>query len=229
MISLKKDDELYFQDHLPFWSGLLPAEQDLVRQNLNYTHITAGTQLVRNSTECNGLILLKTGRIRAFITSEDGREITLYRLFPDDICIMSASCILKNVRFTIYLEVEKEGDMFVIPTRIFKKINDENLSAKEFSMNLMSDRFSDVMWIIDQMIFSSIPNRLSKFLIEQATLSNNLNLGFTHDSISKNIGTAREVVSRMLKYFEKEGLVKLSRGSILIINMDGLQKFTLDR
>lgn len=217
---------LYFQKNLPFWNGLTASEKQLVQDSLHYNAIEAGTQLVRNSSECNGLILLETGQIRAFITSEDGREITLYRLFPGDICIMSASCVLKNIHFTIYLEVEKPGKMFVLPSRIYKKINDENISVKEFSMNLMTEKFSDVMWIIDQMVFSSIPNRLAHFLIGQSEFSGSNQLDFTHDAISKNIGTAREVVSRMLKYFEKEGLVKLSRGTITIINKEGLQILT---
>lgn len=226
MISLTSAETDYLKKHLPFWNPLNAIEKELVLQNLSHTSISQGTQLVRNSSECNGLILLQEGQIRAFITSEDGREITLYRLFPNDICIMSASCILKNIRFTIYLEVERDGKMFVIPTRIYKKINSENIAVKEYSMNLMSDKFSDVMWIIDQMIFSSIPNRLSKFLLEQSELLNSSQIEITHDSISKNIGTAREVVSRMLKYFEKESLVKLSRGSIEIIDKKGLQKQT---
>jgi len=224
MISLTNEDTDYFKKNLPFWEPLNSLEKELVLQNLSHSSISKGTQLVRNSSECNGLILLQEGQIRAFITSEDGREITLYRLFPKDICIMSASCILKNIRFTIYLEVEKDGKMFVIPTRIYKKINSENIAVKEYSMNLMSDRFSEVMWIIDQMIFSSIPNRLSKFLLEQSDILDSSHIEITHDAISKNIGTAREVVSRMLKYFEKESLVSLSRGSIKIIDKKGLQK-----
>ncbi len=220
------EDKIYLQKNLLFWNGLSADEQKLVLLNASVSQIETGTQLVRNSSECNGLILLKKGQIRAFITSEDGREITLYRLFPSDICIMSASCILKNVRFTVYLEVERTGTMIVIPSGIFKRINNSNLEVKEFAMNLMSERFSDVMWIIDQMVFSSIPTRLSHFLLEQSQLMSSDKLEFTHDAISKNIGTAREVVSRMLKYFEKNGMLKLSRGSILLIDKIELAKLS---
>lgn len=219
-------DIKYLKTNLPVWDNLSELDRSIVLQNTTISAITAGTQLVRNSSECNGLILVQKGQIRAFITSEDGREITLYRLFPGDICIMSASCILKNVRFTVYLEVESDGSMIVIPARIFKKINDENIFVKEFAMNLMSDRFSDVMWIIDQMIFSSIPKRLANFLLDQSDLAGNNTIKFTHDSIAKNIGSAREVVSRMLKYFEKNGYITLLRGSITLLDKTGLSKIS---
>ncbi len=226
MNKLNEIELLFLKENLPFWQRLKAKEKDLILYNINMKTMTAGTKLNRDDRECNGLILLQSGTIRAFIVSEDGHEITLYRLIPGDICIMSASCILKNIRFTIYLDIEITGKMFVIPANIYKKINNENLAVKEFSMNLMSDKFSEVVNIIDQRIFGSITEILSKYLVDLSNTNRSLKLDLTHDSISKDIGTAREVVSRMLKSFERQGLVKLSRGSVMITNKKELETIT---
>ncbi|MHB1453328.1 MAG: Crp/Fnr family transcriptional regulator [Saccharofermentanales bacterium] len=214
MMGLSTEQLQFIEHKIPFWSELSDAQKKLTLLNINFSKIPQGTQLVRSSSECSGMILLREGRIRAFISSEDGREITLYRLLPGDSCVMTASCMLKSVKFQIYLEVEKNASLFVIPQSIFIRLNTENSAVKDFTMNLLADKFSQVVSIVEQMVFESIPTRIAIFLMEQSGLDNSTDLEITHDIIAKNIGTAREVVSRVLKTLEKDGVIELARGHI---------------
>ncbi|MHB8961793.1 MAG: Crp/Fnr family transcriptional regulator [Saccharofermentanales bacterium] len=226
MIDLSAEQMQFIEHRIPFWSELNEAQKKMTLTNINFSKIAQGAQLVRSSSECSGMILLREGRIRAFISSEDGREITLYRLLPGDACVMTASCMLKNVRFQVYLEVEKNVSMFVIPQSIFIRLNTENSAVKDFTMNLMADRFSQVVSIVEQMVFVSIPNRIAIFLMEQSGLNDTDDLEITHDTIAKNIGTAREVVSRVLKTMENDGLVRLARGHIRLLDIRRLFDMT---
>lgn len=214
MIDLSAEQLQFIEHKVPFWSELNDGQKKLTLLNMRFSRIPQDTQLVRSSSECSGMILLREGRIRAFISSEDGREITLYRLLPGDSCVMTASCMLKSVRFQIYLEVEKDAFLFVVPQSVFIRLNTENSAVKDFTMNLLADRFSQVVSIVEQMVFESIPTRIAIFLMEQSGLNNTTDLEFTHDTIAKNIGTAREVVSRVLKNLEKDGILELARGHI---------------
>jgi CRP/FNR family transcriptional regulator len=173
--------------------------------------------------ECNGLVIVRNGQIRAFITSADGKEVTLYRLLSNDICIMSASCVLKNINFTVSLEIEKDCEVYILPANIFDKINSENIKVNEYSLKLMSSRFSDVMFAMEQIVFGSMQKRVAAFLIEQSVLEDSDTINTTHETIAKNLGTAREVVSRMLKYFENEGIIEIQRGQVKILDDKKLQ------
>ena len=164
--------------------------------------------------ECNGLVVVKSGQLRAFVELENGKEITLYRLLSRDICILTASCVLKNITFEVTLEVEKDSEVYFIPALIWKKLAEENAAVREFSMELVAERFSEVMWVMEQMVSKNMGQRIAAFLLEQSVLEDSRTLAVTHDTIAKNVGTAREVVSRSLKYLENDGLLKLSRGRI---------------
>ena len=133
---------------------------------------------------------------------------------------------LKNITFEVTLEVEKDSEVYFIPALIWKRLAEKNISVKEFSMELVSERFSEVMWVMEQMISKNMGQRITAFLLEQSVLEGSQTLTLTHDIIAKNIGTAREVISRTLKYLENEGLLKLSRGQIQLIDMKKLNEIS---
>lgn len=221
-----EENKEYLEKNVGFWNALKDYEKQLLIDSIKLSEIPKGTQLVRSSSECRGMIMLKKGRIRAFISSEDGREVTLYRLVDGDTCIMSASCMLKSVRFQVFLEVEKDASMFIIPQTVFIRLNSENNAVKDYTMNLLADKFSQSITIIDNMVFGSIPSRIASFLIEMIGLEGKDDLDITHDSIAKNIGTAREVVSRILKKWENEDIVQLTRGKVIVLNSRRLYDIT---
>lgn len=158
--------------------------------------------------------------------SPDGREITLYRLYENDICVLSASCILQNITFDIYIDANTDCETIQINSTDFGKIAQDNAHVELFAYKIATDRFSKVMWAMEQILFMSFDQRLALYLIEEVDRNNNYIIKTTHEQIAKLIGSAREVVTRMLKYFSEEGIVRLSRGQIEIISYEKLKNLT---
>jgi CRP/FNR family transcriptional regulator len=222
----QKEDIAYLRDTLSFWKDLTDAQRDTLRQFIVKKQLTTGESMHSNSDNCSGLFLILSGQVRAYIVSESGKEITLYRLFDRDVCIFSASCMMKNIAFEIYIEVEKDTQAYLIPTAAFRKLSAESLAVQVFTNNLMASRFTEVMWIMEQALFMSFDKRLANFLLEQISIEASDTLEITHEKIANHLGTAREVVTRMLKYFQNEGMVSLSRGAIEILDRDKLEQMT---
>lgn len=212
-----------FQRLCPIWDKLTPTQQQLVSSTIVPRTLGKGAVLHDGSADCAGLVMIKSGQLRAYILSEDGREITLYRLLDQDICLFSASCVMRSVQFEIMIAAEKESEVFILPPYIFKKIMDESAPLANYINELMATRFSEVMWLIEQIMWKSVDKRLARFLLEESTLENSDVLKLTHEAIANHLGTAREVVTRMLRYFQSEGYVKLTRGTVEIADRDGLE------
>ena len=211
------------QDFFPVWAQLTPQQQKILTQSAIRRSIPKGTTLHSGSTECTGLLLVCSGQLRAFILSDEGREITLYRLFERDICLFSASCMLRSMQFEIMIAAEKDTGRFVIPADVYQSVARESAPAANFTTEIMAGRFSEVMWLMEQIMWKSFDRRLARFLLDESALEGTAVLHLTHETIANHLGTAREVVTRMLRYFQSEGLVRLSRGSLQITNKSGLE------
>ena len=214
----------YIQEKLKFWKSLTENQKALLNQSIVKRHFNKGEAMRSGSDNCSGLFLLEKGQVRAYIVSENGREITLYRLFERDVCIFTASCIFKNINFDIFIEAEKETDAYLIPTPIFDKLSKESMAVQTFTNELMAMRFSEVMWILEQTLFMTLDKRLAIFLLEQSVIDDSDCLKITHEKIANHLGTAREVVTRMLKYFQNEGIVSLNRGIIKLTDRKKLEQ-----
>jgi len=221
---MHKEDVAYLQDTLSFWKELTEGQRSNLQQMIMKKQFATGESMYTNSENCSGLFLIQSGQVRAYIVSENGKEITLYRLFDRDVCIFSASCMMKNISFDIFIEVEKDTKAYLIPTAVYRKLSEEALPVQVFTNNLMAARFSEVMWIMEQALFTSFDKRLASFLLEQTVIEEKNNLDITHEKIANHLGTAREVVTRMLKYFQNEGMVLLGRGTIEILDEDKLNR-----
>nr|WP_177296833.1 Crp/Fnr family transcriptional regulator [uncultured Blautia sp.] len=212
--------------HFPIWDKLTPAQQKIISQSSQSRSVPRGTVLHNGSVDCLGLLLILSGQLRAYIISDDGREITLYRLFERDVCIFSASCVMSNIQFEVIIEAEKDSDVIVLPPHIYKKLMEESAVVANFSNQIMGSRFTEVMWLIEQIMWKSFDKRLAAFLVEESILDNTDALKITHEKIANHLGTAREVVTRMLRYFQSEGLVKLSRGTIELTDKKRLEEIS---
>ena len=212
-----------FQRLCPIWDKLTPAQQQLVSSSIVPKALGKGAVLHDGSADCAGLVLIKSGQLRAYILSEDGREITLYRLLDQDICLFSASCVMRSVQFEIMISAEKDSEVYILSPYIFKKIMEESAPLANYVNELMATRFSEVMWLIEQIMWKSVDKRLASFLLEESALEDSDVLKLTHEAIANHLGTAREVVTRMLRYFQNEGYVKLTRGTVEIINRDCME------
>ena len=210
---------------LPFWKHLKEDERELLSKNRSKVCFQKEESIHRNEEKCAGMIIVLSGQIRAFILSEDGRDITLYRLRNGEVCILSASCVLDAVAFDVFIEAVEETQAILIPLNVFHKLMEENVYVELFTYKLSTERFSDVMWTMQQILFMRADQRLAVFLWDELTRTTQKELCYTHEQIAKYIGSAREVVTRMLKYFQKEGIVELARGKILIKDRNKLKRY----
>ena len=203
-----------FAEYLPVWDKLTPQQQYQVGQVIEFRSVKKGTHIHDSSADCLGLVMVKSGQLRAYILSDDGREITIGRLFEYDVSLLSASCVMPDLQFNVMIEAEKDTEFWSLPACLFKNLVDESLAVANFSRSLLSSNFSELMWLMEQIMWKSFDKRLAAFLLEETQLEQSSVLKITHEKIAAHMGTAREVVTRMLRYFQNEGMVKLTRGAI---------------
>ena len=213
-------------EYFPIWSKLTDEEKRTLEQASMLRKVKKGTIIHSSNTDCVGLLLIKSGQLRSYIFSDEGREITLYRLFEYDMCLFSASCMMRSIQFDMTIEAEKDTEMFVISPEEYKKLMDSSVQIANYTNEIMATRFSEVMWLIEQIMWKSIDKRLAGFLISESEIEQSRVLKMTHEKIANHMGTAREVVTRMLRYFQSEGLVALNRGTIEILDDKGLAQIS---
>lgn len=213
-----------FQSYFPIWDKLTPAQQERLKNAVIPFEGKKGIILHNGDIDCIGLLLIRSGQLRVFVLSDEGREITLYRLFDMDICLFSASCVMPDIQFNIVVEAEKDTQMWIIPPCLYKELMQESVAVANYSNQLISSRFSEVMWLMEQIMWKSFDKRLAGFLLEECALESSEVLKITHEKIANHMGTAREVVTRMLRYFQSEGMVKLTRGTIEITDSKKLEE-----
>lgn len=212
-----------FQDYFPIWDKLEPAQQDRLLDSLVARKVEKGTVIHNGSMDCTGLLVVESGQLRAYILSDEGREITLYRLFDRDICLLSASCMIRSIQFDVTVVAEKDTRLWIIPAEVYKGVMESSAPAANFTNELMATRFTDVMWLIEQIMWKSLDKRLAAFLLEEAAIEGSNELKITHEAIANHMGSHREVITRMLRYFQGEGLVRLSRGMVAILDEERLK------
>lgn len=213
-----------FEELFPIWEQLNAAQKERILGGLITRQVKKGTILHNGSMDCTGLFLIQSGQLRAYILSDEGREITIYRLFDRDICLFSASCIMRSIQFDVTIEAEKDTRLFIIPSEIYKSIMEESAPAANYTNELMASRFSDVMWLVEQILWKSLDKRVAAFLLEESSIEDSAELKITHETIANHLGSHREVITRMLRYFQGEGMVKLRRGSVTITDRAKLRQ-----
>ena len=213
-----------FQDYFPIWDQLHTHQQRRLLDALTFQTVTRGTILHDGSTGCSGLFLIRTGQLRAYILSEEGREITIYRLFERDMCLFSASCIIQSIQFDVTIQAEKDTELWVIPPGVYRILMAESAAVANYTNELMASRFSEVMGRMEQFMWKSMDKRVAAFLLQESSIEGTNNLKITHETIANHLGSHREVITRMLRYFQSEGMVKLSRGVVTILDAAKLEK-----
>ncbi len=218
--------EPQYKEIFPFWDEISETDREFICQNSFALTYPKGTN-IHNGNECSGVILVRSGSLRLYMMSEEGKDITLYRLHKGDICMLSASCVLQTITFDVFVDAEDDSECYIISGSAFAEISERNPKIKIFALETAVSRFSDVMWVMQQILFMSMDKRLAIFLCDEAARTNSDTVMMTHGQIARYIGSAREVVSRMLKYFANEGIVEVSRKGIKILDKNRLRKSTL--
>jgi CRP/FNR family transcriptional regulator len=211
------------EECFPIWNKLTAEEQAVLSDAARRRTVPAGTMLHNGSADCVGLLVVQSGELRAFLVSPEGKQVTIYRLFERDVCLFSASCMLHSIQFDVAIEAEKESELWIIPADVYKRLMERSLTISGYTNELMASRFSEVMWLIDEIMWKSFDKRLAGFLLEQSAADGSDTLCITHEKIAAHLGSAREVVTRMLRYFQSEGLVRLSRGTVELADRKRLE------
>ena len=217
-------DYMEFQNYFPIWNKLNAAHRGQILDTLITRTAKKGTVIHNGGNDCTGLLLVKSGQLRAYILSDEGREITIYRLFDRDMCLFSASCMMRSIQFEVTIAAEKDTDLWIIPVEVYQSIMAESAPVANYTNELMATRFSDVMWLIEQIMWKSLDKRVAAFLLEEISIEGTDTLKITHEIIANHLGSPREVITRMLKYFQNEGMVKLSRGTVEITDAEKLEE-----
>lgn len=207
---------------LPFWQHLNQNEKNILINNASIIEYQSGQLIHHGKNDCVGILIIVSGKLRAYMISNEGKEITLFYLQPHNVCVLSAACILDSIDFEVLVEAKTTCQIIQISSAAFLQLSKQNIYVELFSYKLATERFSDVMWAMQQLLFMSFDQRLAAYLIEASDRTNSLDIKITHEQIAQDLNSAREVVSRMLKHFAKEGYVHLSRGKIHLINKQAL-------
>ncbi len=215
----KKSD---FASLFSFWNDLTRAQADFLKNSLRNQVFPAGKLIHRSDGGCRGIMSVISGALRVYCVSEEGREVTLYRVDSGEICILSASCLMDSLVFDVLIESLEETEVCLIPSTALHKVEVENPLVELYIYKNATEKFSEVLWTVQQILFMKIDQRLALALHEEMNRQKNNILSITHEDLAKQIGSVREVVSKTLKYLEEEGLVRLGRSKIEILDKEGL-------
>ena len=215
-----------FREYFPIWDKLTGDQQQRLSARLPLRAIPKGTVIHNGSMSCTGIILVKSGQLRTYMLSDEGREITLYRLFEGDMCLLSAPCMIRSIQFDVTVETEKDTEVWIIPPNVYQQVMEQSAPLACYTLELMATRFSEVMWLMEQVMWKSLDKRIAAFLLEESAIEEADTLKITHEAIANHLGSPREVITRMLRYFQSEGMVRLSRGAVTLTDMRALHSLT---
>ena len=206
-----------YEKFFPFWDHLSRDDRETVCRSSVTVRYPKGTT-IHDGNECTGVIIPTSGCLRLYMLSDDGKEITLYRLFPGDICILSASCVLHSITFDVLVDAEEDSECCIVGGCAFADLSERIPEVKIFALETAVGRFSDVMWVMQQILFMSMDKRLAIFLLDELSKGSSDTIKLTHEQIARYMGSAREVVTRMLKYFASEGIVEVTRKGVIVLD-----------
>ena len=215
--------ERVYREIFSFWDGIPEEDRDYICRNSDVFTYPKGKN-IHDGSECSGVILVHSGSLRLYMMSDEGKEITLYRLHKGDMCMLSASCVINSITFDVFVDAEEDSECYVISGPAFAAAAERNPAVKIFALETAVGRFSDVMWVMQQILFMSMDKRLAIFLSDESARTGSDTVTLTHEQIARYMGSAREVVSRMLKYFASEGIVEVSRGGVTILDRKRLRE-----
>jgi len=211
-----------FREYFPIWDKLTGDQQQRLSARLPLRAIPKGTVIHNGSMSCTGIILVKSGQLRTYMLSDEGREITLYRLFEGDMCLLSAPCMIRSIQFDVTVETEKDTEAWIIPPNVYQEVMEKSATLACYTLELMATRFSEVMWLMEQVMWKSMDKRVAAFLLEESAIEGTDTLKITHETIANHLGSPREVITRMLRYFQSEGMVRLTRGAVQLTDTAAL-------
>jgi len=194
---------------------------DLLSQHGEPLEAPPGTEIFREGSDCPSIAFVLSGQVRVFKRSPAGREVTLYRVHPGEACILTTCCVLRDAAFPANAVVDETISALCIRAGTFRDWFASESSWRSFVVNLFSDRLEQVLGLVDAIAFQRTDARLARFLIAHADFATGT-AEFTHETAAREIGAARETVSRILDRFASNGLVETERGLVRVLDPDKL-------
>lgn len=219
MLSPEQFDRIVFA--MPF---LLRADEALKRelkQHAQFAKIPAGHDVFVDGDRVEGIALMLSGVVRVYKIGETGREITLYRFGLGQSCILSANAIISQKSFPAIATVEEDAEAVMIPAEVFRAWVNKYELWREFVFDLLSERLSTVMAVVDEVVFKRMDRRVAALLLNQAKVQNPMRV--THQEIAAELGSSREVISRILEDFSKDELIESGRGALEVLDFEELE------
>lgn len=221
---LSERDQQLALSSFPFLAEASRDVQQSFFSNAIYQKIPENNFICMDGQSCGFLPLVHSGVARVYKASDSGREITLYRIYPGGVCILTGSCILNGRVFPAYAVAETEVEGFVVPSQIYRVWMEQYRAWQNFIFAAFADRMSILVETVEEAIFGRLDSRVANLLLELPRENPRQTITTTHEAIATELGSSREVVSRLLKGFEREGLVELGRGTIRIVDDTGLRR-----
>lgn len=212
-----------YVEKIEFFDVLLPKEKELVKENVYIKEYKKGEMVHSCTGACLGMVFVISGGLKTSIISEEGRELTLFKIGEGDTCVISAACVLHEIRLESFMFAEKDSKLLILSSKALMKLTTDNLAVKSYCYEIAVRRFSTALFVLQEMILLKFDKRLAKYLLLKAKEAGSNKLKITQEAIASDVNSAREVVTRMLKQFEIDGLVELKRGSIEIKDFEALE------
>ena len=206
----------------PFWEKLTDKEKEQLARLLRRNTYRAGQMVSSSGSDCLGLFLIRKGTLRVYLTSEEGRDATVFRLHEGEICVLSGSCLLSSLPFEVQIDAETDSEIYLLPSGSFRQIMEENIYVENYIYKMMTESFSDIIAAVQQMLFASLTQRLVSFLLDESVRSGTSEVRMTQEQIARSIGSAREAVSRSLKQLAADGSIELFRGGVRLLDRKSL-------
>lgn len=222
MIESKKYTQI--QKILPVLKNADPQMAQEFQQSVFVTKFAKGKDIFVEGDHVEGIGLLLSGTVRVYKIGETGREITLYRFGVGEGCILTASAILNDTSFPAIATVEQDAEVIMVPSKTFRDWIHRYQIWSEFVFNLLSQRLSSVMTIVEEVAFRRMDIRVATILLSRS--QNEKSIQITHQEIAAELGSSREVISRILDDFSDSGILRLSRGSIEVLDSELLKSRT---
>jgi len=209
---------------LPYWDKLTENERILAEQTAYVRYYKAEEQLYGPCVDCVGMIHILKGEARAYLLSDEGREVTLFNVKEGDNCILSASCVLAHLSFEAHMKTTKPSDILIIPVSLFGDFCSNNIHVRCFAYELATKRFSSVVSVMEQTLFARVDKRLAGLLLLMYRETGNPEIRITQEQLALRINSVRETVGRTLKRFAEDGMIEIRRGAIQLRNIPKLEK-----
>jgi CRP/FNR family transcriptional regulator len=210
------------KEEFPFLTSIKPVDEELLEKVSIWQTVSKGKLLTTEGDSCSYFSFVISGTIRVYKLGESGREITLYRLNKGEACILTASCILSDSRFPAIAVTETDIEAVGIPSSLFKNWMDEHEYWRHFTFDLLAQRLAEIISVVDEIAFRHIDARLATRILQLYDRNGNP-VKITHQKLASEIGSSREVITRILKDFEEKGDISTARGTIKVLNLQSLQ------